>query len=119
MAAGVYNMSIEQGVSYALEVIYKDSLNVPIDITNYAVRGQIRSKATDVEALASFTITIVDAVAGSILIELPAEVSSAFVLSGASYLNTKTYFYDIELYSPTEVIRILNGSVSVSPEITK
>jgi hypothetical protein len=35
MAAGKYNFIIEQGTTFTLELQYKDSNSVPVDLTGY------------------------------------------------------------------------------------
>ena len=35
MAAGKYNIVIEQGATYQVEIQYKDSNNLPIDLSGY------------------------------------------------------------------------------------
>jgi hypothetical protein len=42
MAAGKYNIVIEQGTTYQVEIQYKDSNSLPIDLSGYNGRMQIR-----------------------------------------------------------------------------
>ena len=42
MAAGIYNFTIEQGTTFTRQFKYKTSEGVGIDLTNYAVRMQVR-----------------------------------------------------------------------------
>ena len=44
MAAGKYNFTIEQGTTVDFEVVYKDSNNVPINLSDYDGRMQIKDK---------------------------------------------------------------------------
>ena len=46
MAAGIYNLSIEQGATFDLEIRYKDANGDPVDLTGYSGRLQIR-QSTD------------------------------------------------------------------------
>jgi len=117
--AEVVNFLIDQGSTFTYDYIYMVN-EVVVDITNYDARGKIKSKATDTTAKATFTCTIPDGTNGTIHIVLPAADSSAVALRGTSYLDTTDFYYDIELYNISdEVIRVLNGKVTMSPEITK
>lgn len=120
MAAGIETLYIEQGADYFLELEYVDEDDIPVNITGYSVRGDLKSSAQDVTPVASFTCTVTDGPSGRILITLPAEDSSAIPLRGVSYEVCGVFYYDIELYKtgePTE--RLLNGIANISPEVTK
>ena len=45
MAAGKYSFTIEQGATTDFELAYKDSSNVPVDLTHYTARMQIKPTA--------------------------------------------------------------------------
>lgn len=92
---------------------------VPFDLTGYQIRGQIRWAATDTEPVAAFQSEVTNAVGGEFRFFLPADVSASIQLTGKNALETSEAFYDLEMYSATEVIRIAFGSVVFSPEITK
>ena len=117
--SGLYNLEINQGATKRFQVAYKDSLDQPIDLTGYQGRGAIRLKATDAEPLALFVVTITDEPGGLVDIELLADALEGIALKGAGFNDKTRAFYDIELYKGAEVIRLLNGSVNISPEITK
>ena len=42
MSAGRYSFTIEQGTTFQLELIYKDSNQTPINLTGYSGRMQLR-----------------------------------------------------------------------------
>jgi hypothetical protein len=122
MAAGVYPLEVEQGATKSFPVALKDSLNQPINLTGYSGRGQIRLKASDSAAIASFVVTITNAALGEVSVVLPATALVGVKLSGSKHSEKTVAVYDIELYKPgdpTDVIRLLNGSCSISPEVTK
>jgi hypothetical protein len=120
MGAGVYDLSIEQGTSFSMVVTFEDSNGDPINLSGYSGRGQIRAAATATSVLASFTVTITDAANGEVTIALDPEDSSAIPVKGKNYSEKTEYVYDIELYTVGgEVIRLLNGKASISPEVTK
>lgn len=119
MSAGVYNLEIEQGSTYTLQITLKDDQGAARDLTGYQARGQIRKSAQDITKICDLTCTISTPASGIIVITLPASTSSAIQLRGCNYSNTSTFYYDIEIYQSTYVERILNGSAIISPEVTK
>lgn len=120
MAAGVYDISIEQGASFSMVVTYEQSSGGPVNLSGYSGRGQIRAAATATAVLAVFDVTVTDAANGEVTISLAPEDSSAIPVKGKNYSEKAEYVYDIELYTAGgEVIRLLNGKASISPEVTK
>jgi len=123
MPAGVYNIPlIEQGSTYTLECLYKDSTGGAIDLTDYIGRGKIKTSAVATSSVAEFEVTIpFPKSEGKIIIELPPDRTASIPTKGASYLELTQYVYDVEIENTVthEVIRILNGNLKVSPEVTK
>lgn len=120
VGAAILDMTIEQGADFSRRVVYKVA-GSPVDLTGYTARGQIRSKPSAAAALASFTITFeTPRTTGAFLIELSATTSSAFEVGDDITRAENRLYYDIELVTPTtKVIRILQGRLIVSPEVTK
>lgn len=121
MAAGIYNIIIEQGSTYTMIVKLNDGAvtPAPIDLTGYTGRGSIKLKATDTTSLADFIVTVTDPTEGEVTISLPASDSEAIETKGTNYTEVLEAWYDIELVNGSEVIRLLNGACNISPEITK
>ena len=83
-----------------------------INLTDYTIKSQLR-KSYSSSSFFNFNATIYDAATGRIRIQLSAEASSL--------IPPGRYLYDIELTN-TETgakNRIVEGIVTVSPEITK
>lgn len=124
MSAGIYNITIEQGTLFELLTVYATDAEglLPIDLTGWAGRGQIRKKASDTDVAGTFVISIPSPLLGEVKIVLSAASTSALVLKGSGYNDLVVYYYDIELYKisePENVFRYLNGTASISPEVTK
>lgn len=112
MSAGTYNIELEQGATYTREVTVNDGAGDPIDISTWSMRGQVRSNYSASDILAEFTCTITDGANGVFQFELSAEQTSAICV--------KKGVYDIECErADGTVIRILKGSVEISPEVTR
>ena len=123
MSAGVYDITIEQGSTFAMEVVLTSDGTLPINLDGYLGRGQIRHKSSDTTPVAAFVVQIIDPAAGKIGISLSAAASTAIPLRGHGYSEKTEFFYDVEIYQgvddATKVIRVLNGACFMSPEITK
>ncbi len=117
MPAAQYDITIEQGATFLLDLLWKDSNGTPVDLTGYAARMQVRRKydAPD-PALLSFTdangaITLGGA-AGTIAIKGLATLTDV--------VPAKQGVYDLELVAPNgDVTRLVAGIVIVTPEVTR
>lgn len=122
MAAGVLDLLIEQGSTFTRTVTVTGPVPnlTPVDLTGYTARGQIRETAQSATIVVSFTCVVSDPTNGVITVSLTDEQTSAIPATGAKYSNYQTYYYDIEIESAGGIVtRLLNGKVSVSPEVTK
>lgn len=111
MAAGVYNIIVEQGSTFAQKITLKVGGELK-DLTGYAARAQMRPKKTSNILTAEFTCTVAPLV-GQIIMELsPAQTE---------VITPGRYYYDVELYTSGDTIvsRILQGEVTVSAEVTR
>lgn len=117
MAAGKYDLLIEQGATLQLNLVYKDANGDPIDITSYTARMQVRRDYNSPTPLLDLTTEngciILGGAAGTISIEASDDMTRA--------IPAKVGVYDVELIAPGNgvVTRIIQGAVTVSPEVTK
>ena len=119
MPASKYDFSIEQGTSFKLALIYKDSNQVPINITDWCARlvwttedevTQIFSTTNMDHSIYKFQIIGAD---GKLLLQIPANTTNMFTFNKAKY--------DLELESPQdmyvgggkEIIRLIFGTVKI------
>jgi hypothetical protein len=116
MVASTYDILIEQGATFMLSAIWRDAGGSPIDLTGYTARMQVRQKVTSANAELSLTsqagdITLGDE-AGTIVVLVSAGDTAA--------LSIRRGVYDLELESTSGVVtRLLEGVVTVSPEVTR
>ena len=109
--ATVYNLAIDQGSDFTSTIQLNDDAGGDRDLSGYLVRGQLRrsyGSASNVQ----FASNISGISTGEITI----------ALSSATTANLKygRYVYDVELYTNTgNVERILEGIITVYPEVTK
>ncbi len=125
MAAGIYDLRIEQGASFYNEIqwLVKDKENpnefVPVDITAWDIRCQIRARANSSIIIKTVNVQKVDALNGIFAIYLNPVESANIPTVGAYWKEYELFFYDIEAESNTGVERLLNGKVFVSPNVTR
>lgn len=116
MAAATYDILIEQGATFQLNLVYKDSAGVPIDVSGYTARMQVRRTYDAPTALLNLTtengaITL-GGVAGTLVVEAAEALTTG--------LPAKPAVYDLELISPAGVVvRLIRGAATISPEVTK
>ena len=112
MTAANYNLIIDQGSDFAIQLTLSEAGNVK-DLTGYSARGQLRSKKTDENIAATFVCTITDATNGVLTMEL-ANASTAGLSAGI-------YYYDLELYTADDanVTRLIEGQATVTQEVTR
>ena len=122
MAATVYDITIEQGATFELPLRWKDPLGVPIDITGYTARMQVRRSYSAPIALLSLTSEsnpagiVLGGPDGTIRVVADALLTSRMPATDLS----SRYVYDIELVSPTgKVTRLMQGQVEVRAEVTR
>lgn len=125
MPAGRYNIIIEQGATFELELQYKDSNSVPIDLTGYSGRMQIRpsiGSPTSYLCLSSSLNSDGTGLnfSGSNGSTSPSSGSIGIYISAvtSSLLTFDQGVYDLEIASGSFVSRILQGNVQLSKEVT-
>ena len=112
MAAGKYDIVIDQGSDFAIEVqIQQNSANV--NLSTHSARAQLRPTPTSSTKTADFTCSITNASQGKIKMSLSNSTT-------ASIANGK-YYYDLELVntSDSSVTRLIEGVARVTPEVTR
>lgn len=127
MAAGRYDMEIEQGADYELAVLYQDPDGDIINMANYTLaRLQIRESenSTPILELRSDAPTnAADYVVSKSITLLGNSDPNIRILIGngkTASLNFDTAFYDLELLGTNgSVTKIIRGLVRLIKEYTK
>lgn len=115
--AGNWTLQIEQGATFDTTLTWKDSAGTPINLTGYSARAQVRSMHTSATPIVDMTVgngrLTLGGAAGTIRI----------LLSDADTAALPAPFdgvWDLELESGAGVTtRLLEGSATVSPEVTR
>lgn len=116
MAATKFDLEIEQGIPYKKKFLVRNEDNSLPNMTGWTARMQFRpyvsSSQVAVDASTANGKLIIDTGTSSIEINLSEADTTAF--------TSLKYVYDLELLdSLSKPIRLLQGSVSVSQEVTR
>lgn len=113
-SVGVYNIEIIQGSDKNITLIVKDDDNEIIDLDGYDAKMQFRIRKKDKQVLDELSTDNsrieITGVEGKIVLKFPSVITSKY--------RFITAFYDLEIYSGSQVKRIIEGSVSVNQEVT-
>lgn len=128
MGAGAYNIVIEQGTSYGFDITYADSGNVPIDLAAFSC-ARMQWNADNNQSYQFITTNTNYALyyfalesptsSGIISFRLPASITAGFNFTSANYDLELQSISDFYPSGGPQVIRLLQGTVTVLPEITK
>ncbi len=111
MSAGTYNFILEQGATFNRILTLKEN-NAAMDLTDYSVASKMRSTHDSSTVVGTFTCTISDASAGKITMQMTNSTTAA--------IEEGIYVYDLEITASSgTVTRIMEGKVTVNPEVTR
>jgi len=115
MALSTFAMSAEQGSDFATTITYTNSSGVPVNLSGYTSRMQVRKFAGS--AVPFLTLTNASGMtitAGTGVIDVAITAAAMAKLPGGSYV------YDLEIVdSSGEVTKLLAGKFDVEAEVTR
>lgn len=116
MASGKYNIEIEQGADWGLDLVWSDDAGVPISVAGWTARMQIRETYADTKVLLSLTTEN----GGIELNATPGKVSLRAPASLTDKITVTRGVYDVELIAQLgAVVRLIEGKVVISPSVTR
>ena len=119
MAAGKYSFSIEQGASFTKTFTVKQPDGSPLNLAAYKVRMMARASYDDAAPI--ITLSTIEP-PGGITISNPGGGQFQVVMSAAftAALKFSRIMYDLEIESGEGLVtRLLEGTVTLLPEVTK
>lgn len=123
MPAATMNLFIEQGASYHHEFRWDDNTNLPVNLTGYTARMQMRSAITEETTVLDMTTETgeisIGGSTGIVSLDLDADATAAIDWAAGRSVQL-IGVYQLELESPGGfVTRLLKGTVTVDPEVTR
>jgi ribosomal protein L1 len=112
MAAGTYDIVVDQGSDFSIEIAISQN-DSAVALATHAARAQLRPSPTSGTKTADFTCAITNVSEGKLTMSL-SNSQTAAIAAGK-------YYYDIELVntSTSVVTRLLQGVARVTPEVTR
>lgn len=113
--AGTHDIVCDQGATFTRIFTWEDSSGIPIDLTLYTARMQVRATIGSPSTLLSLTTEnggiSLGGTAGTITVTATATQTAA-VAAGC-------YVYDLEMVTGAVVTRLVQGSFTVDAEVTR
>ena len=111
MSAGTYNFILAQGATFNRILPLKEN-DSAMNLTGYSVASKLRSTHDSSTVVGTFTCTISDAANGKITMQMTNSTTAA--------IEEGIYVYDLEITASSgTVTRIMQGNVTVNPEVTR
>ena len=104
------NLVIDQGSTFSTDLTLSDENGDRLILNGYTANSQIRRWYTSTNASATFTT--------SINVE-SAVITLTLTANQTSNLVSGRYVYDVEITDGAEVSRIVEGIVTVTPQVTR
>jgi hypothetical protein len=131
MSAGKFSFNIEQGATTDFEIIFNDSNGIPVNLRGREAAMQIRNKKNGPVLYASLTSSLGDTYSkesGSSFLSLSGSSLTDHLISGSigvyiGHAVTNEFefdeaFYDLELTNGQERIRLVEGKVRNTSQVT-
>jgi hypothetical protein len=112
--AGIYNFTLDQGSTWTLQIVYNDSNGNPVNLTGYTAEMQIRRKFDSDTAVLTISTSN-----GGITITGPTGTLDLIATDEQADIDAGLYVYDLELSIGGVRTRLIQGTVTVSGEVTR
>jgi hypothetical protein len=104
------NLVIDQGATFSTDLYLTDTDGGPLLLNGYTASSQMRKWYTSANASATFA-TFVNVESSFITLSLAANSTGG--------LTAGRYVYDVEIFDGNTVSRVVEGIVTVTPQVTR
>ena len=112
MAAGTYNFTLEQGSTFSRQITVQEN-GTALNLTGYTARMQMRSTHDSSSIALTFTAAIASPASNG-------KINLGATATATAAVEEGIYVYDLEIESSAgTVTRILEGTITVTPEVTR
>lgn len=115
MTAGIFNFTVDQGSVFDLEITYEDPNGVPINLTGFTAKMQLRKEYNSVIA----DLTLTTGGGGIVITGATGVVDVAITAAQTGTLEPTFYVYDLELISGSNISRLIQGQITVAEQVTQ
>lgn len=110
--AAYAELTLDQGTTFAATLDLTNDDGTAINVANNSFQSHIRKSYYSNTLIANLTISVVDAANGSIVLGLDS--------ANTANIRAGRYLYDLKMTSNTGTVnRILEGIITVTPQVTK
>ena len=114
----IYDVYLNQGEDFSMDVKVTDDDNVYLDLASYAVNAQIRNPESRA-LLANMTCTKSPTETGLVTLSIPAADTRLIPCASAIYDSVAIYAWDMTIKNTNETRRVLQGKVFLSAGVTR
>lgn len=118
---GTYDLTLYQGSDLSVPlVIAQDAAGTPWDLTGCSARAKVRPDFVSAPILA-LTAAVTDAAAGAVTVSATVADISTVAIPGGTPVTSRLVGlgeWDLELFIGSNVIRVLQGTATLSREAT-
>ena len=112
MAAGTHNFTLEQGSTFSRQITVQEN-STALNLTGYTARMQMRSTHDSSTIALTYTSTIASPASNG-------KINLSATATQTAAIEEGIYVYDLEIESSGgEVTRLMEGQVTVTPEVTR
>ena len=109
--AAIANLTIDQGATFTSDVTVKDATAQPFDLTGYSAAAKMAKGFASTRTRTTITTTLPTNLAtGTVTLSLTSAQTAA--------LDAERYVYDLEITKGSEVTRVIEGLITVRPQVT-
>jgi|TARA_B100001245_G_scaffold110000_1_gene80374 hypothetical protein len=109
--AAIANLTIDQGATFSSDVTVKDAQDNAFNLTGYTASAKLAKGFASTRTRTNMTTSIAtDATTGVVTLSLTATETAA--------LDAERYVYDLEITSGAAVTRVIEGIITVRPQVT-
>jgi len=112
--AGVYNFTLDQGSVFNINLAYKNPDGTPINLSGMTARMQLRRSTTTAAEL-----TLSSPSNGIVITGATGEIAVTITDEETGALGSGFYVYDLELNNAGVIDRIIQGTITVSAQVTQ
>lgn len=102
------NITLDQGTTFNTSFVIVDEGDAPVDFTGYTANSQMRKSYS---SSASFPFTVSLSNTGVVVLSMSANVTNT--------VTAGRYVYDVEVENGGVRSRIVEGIVTVTPQVTR
>jgi len=109
-----YDFFIYQGADFEFSVELRDASNNPRNLTGKSFRGMARRKIQDADPAFELSFEAISLAVGTFKLK---------ILSGDTTAlpdrKEARFVYDVEMYDANTIERVLMGTITMNPEVTR